>query len=362
VARPDARAGIFTFEGLSVTYMKLTQPSVDLGTAVPGLPTGMPHSWSRLDGVDILRGLAILLVLMNHVHMRLFLMKIPYLQDVPSQLASSLVWNGQWGVQIFFAVSGFLITSTSIRRWGSLASVSLRDFYALRVARIEPLLLLLLVVLCTLDAVGLKHFVVAAETGGVGRALIAALIFHINLSEARHGYLPANWDILWSLSVEEMFYLFFPVVCWLLGGSKWLFAFLMIFVVLGPPGRNIFAHGNEIWQEYSYLGGMDAIALGCLTAVAASRITIPNTLILVFGGAGAALMLLILGFSNEVQAWGVTQAQRAARCAFSCARSAQRTLGVNSHSRTLPGTRFSSWLRWIYRPLILELSPLSELL
>ncbi|MGC1523736.1 MAG: acyltransferase family protein, partial [Steroidobacteraceae bacterium] len=70
------------------------------------------QSWARLDGVDILRGLAILFVLMNHVNMRLFLAKIPYAQGLPSQLVSSLVWNGQYGVQMFFAVSGFLITST----------------------------------------------------------------------------------------------------------------------------------------------------------------------------------------------------------------------------------------------------------
>ena len=40
--------------------------------------------------------------------------------------------------------------------------------------------------------------------------LFAALTFHVNLLEARRGYLPGPWDILWSLSVEEMFYLFFP--------------------------------------------------------------------------------------------------------------------------------------------------------
>src|ERR1700728_5043144 len=102
----------------------------------PVVSTDMTHSWGRLDGVDILRGLAILFVLMNHVNIRLFLAKIPYTQGLPSQLVSSLVWNGQYGVQMFFAVSGFLITSTSLRRWGPLSRVSVRDFYALRFARI----------------------------------------------------------------------------------------------------------------------------------------------------------------------------------------------------------------------------------
>ena len=68
---------------------------------------------------------------MNHVNMRLVLTKIPYTQGLPSQLVSSLVWNAQYGVQMFFAVSGYLITSTSIRRWGSLSTVNVRDFYAL---------------------------------------------------------------------------------------------------------------------------------------------------------------------------------------------------------------------------------------
>jgi peptidoglycan/LPS O-acetylase OafA/YrhL len=265
------------------------------------------HSWARLDGVDILRGLAIFFVLMNHVNMRLFLAKIPYMKGVPDQLASSLVWSGQYGVQIFFAVSGFLITSTSIRRWGSLSRVSVRDFYALRFARIAPLLLLLLAVLCTLHAAGLEDFIVSDKTGGLGRALIAALTFHVHVLEAHRGYLPANWDILWSLSVEEMFYLFFPLLCWLLGRGKWLIAFLLVFVVLGLFGRTVFAHGNEVWQEYSYLGGMDAIALGCLTAIAISRTTLPRNIIWVLSILGTALVLFSLCFSNLAEAWGLAR-------------------------------------------------------
>jgi peptidoglycan/LPS O-acetylase OafA/YrhL len=262
---------------------------------------------TRIDGVDLLRGLAIWFVLMNHVNMRLFIAKIPYAQGLPDQLISSLVWNGQYGVQMFFAVSGFLITSTSIRRWGSLSSVNVGEFYALRFARIAPLLFLLLAVLCVFHAAGLKDFVVSARTGGLGRALIAALSFHVNLLEAQRGYLPGSWDILWSLSVEEMFYLFFPAVCWLLGREKRLVALLLAFVILGPFGRTAFAHGNEIWQETSYLGSMDAIALGCLTAMGLSRVTLSRSTLRAAAGLGAAILIFILGFSIQADAWGLTR-------------------------------------------------------
>ena len=92
-------------------------------------PAPVSHSWERLNGVDILRGLAIVFVLMNHANMRLFLANIPYAQELSTQLVSSLVWNAQYGVQMFFAISGFLITSNSIRRWdhsqGSACAISM---------------------------------------------------------------------------------------------------------------------------------------------------------------------------------------------------------------------------------------------
>jgi peptidoglycan/LPS O-acetylase OafA/YrhL len=263
------------------------------------------RSWARLDGVDILRGLAILFVLLNHVNMRLFIAQVPYTVGLPDQWVSSLLWNGQYGVQMFFAVSGFLITSTTLRRWGSLSNVSVRDFYLLRFARIAPLLLLLLAILSALHAADLKDFVVSANTGGLGRALVAALTFHVNVLEARRGYLPGSWDVLWSLSVEEMFYLFFPLVCWLLGRGRLLLGLLLVFVVLGPFARTVLAQGNEVWRECSYLGGMDAIALGCLTAIVLSRTRLLRSVLRILAGLGTAVLIFSLGFSIRADAWGL---------------------------------------------------------
>jgi peptidoglycan/LPS O-acetylase OafA/YrhL len=259
----------------------------------------------RIDGIDLLRGLAIFFVLMNHVNIRLLIARVPYTNGLPDQLVSSLVWNGQLGVQIFFAVSGFLITSTTIRRWGSLSRVSVRGFYLMRFARIAPLLLLLLTVLSILHIAQFKDFLVSSKTGGLAQALFAALTFHVNLLEAKRGYLPGNWDILWSLSVEEVFYLLFPLVARLFSRGKMLIVLLIGFVALGPFARTVLTHGNEIWKEYSYLGGMDAIALGCLTALLVSRFRFSRLILWILGSLGTSLLVFCLVFSLRAEAWGL---------------------------------------------------------
>ena len=274
---------------------------------MPSACKSTARSWTRLDGVDVLRGLAIFFVLMNHVNIRLMQANVAYTKGLPKQLVSSLVWNGQYGVQIFFAISGFLITSTTIRRWGSLSRVDIRDFYRLRFARIAPLFLLLVGVLSAFHLAHIKHFVISPETGGLGAALLAAFTFRVNVLEARHGYLPGSWDILWSLSVEEMFYLFFPPICRVLGRGRLLIILLTSFVVLGPFGRTVFAHGNEIWREYSNLAGMDAIALGCLTALLVSHVRIFRPALWILGGLGIAVLTFILGFSTEVGSLGLVR-------------------------------------------------------
>jgi peptidoglycan/LPS O-acetylase OafA/YrhL len=244
--------------------------------------------------VDLLRGLAIFYVLMNHVNMRLRMAKVPYTHGLPDWLVNSLVWNGQQGVQIFFAVSGFLITTTAIARWGD--GIDIRGFYRLRFARIAPLLLLLLVILSILDLARVENFIINPKVATLPRALLAALTFNVNVLEATHGYLPANWDILWSLSVEEVFYLAFPLVR---RYTKPFIGLLIVCVILGPFSRMT---TNEVWREYSYLGGMDAIALGCLTALAVQKIRLSPGILIT---AGAPLMLFTLFYYRKVS-FGMT--------------------------------------------------------
>lgn len=279
-------------------------PISSLGAQVAEIPH---HNWKRLDSVDVLRGLAILFVVLNHVNMRLVIAEIPYAVGFSRPLVASLVWNGQFGVQIFFAVSGFLITSTALRRWRKLSNVSLRDFYLLRVARIVPLLLALLLILIGLHFAGVRSFVVTQEMGGLGRAIFAALTLHVNVLQARYGWLPANWGVLWSLSVEEVFYLFFPLIARFFGRGKLFVGILLCFVVAGPFARTVLAHGNDVWSDQSYLGGMDAIALGCLTALLVRRTQFSEVAVRVFAIIGAALVLFALVGLRIVRAPLITQ-------------------------------------------------------
>jgi peptidoglycan/LPS O-acetylase OafA/YrhL len=259
------------------------------------------RSWSRIDGVDCLRALAILYVLLNHIHLQLLFAHVPYSARLPQSLVTALVWQGQHGVQIFFAVSGFLITATTLRRWQTPAQVRIRDFYLIRFARIAPLFLTLLAVLSLLHLAHVHYFVVSAHVGGLRSALFAALTLRIGLLEARRGYLPGSWDILWSLSVEEMFYLFFPLVRRLLGRGMGLVLVLIAFVALGPFARTVFTHGNPVWHEYSYLGGMDAIALGCLTALFLSGRQLSRRLVRTCVLCGIALLAFCLCFEPLVE-------------------------------------------------------------
>ena len=107
---------------------------------------------SRLDGVDVLRGVSILAVIVLHVYIRLRGYGFKPATDWPRWLFHLVFLNGNNGVTIFFAVSGFLITLTSLRRFGSLAEMRARVFYRIRFARIAPLLLLVLAVLSALCA------------------------------------------------------------------------------------------------------------------------------------------------------------------------------------------------------------------
>ena len=258
----------------------------------------------RLPAVDVLRGVSILLVVLLHIRLRFLFGGARLRLLMPDWVFRLLFTTGDDGVTIFFAVSGFLITLTSLRRFGSLARMRAATFYRIRFARIGPPLLIILAVLSVLHLLHVPGFRLSEKMTTLPRALLAALTFHLNWLEGKVGYLAANWDVLWSLSVEEMFYLFFPpVVLLALRVRRWgmwlLVAVLLGFVAAGPFARTVWTQSNLIWQEKSYLGGMDGIALGCLTALLTDRLSRQaerwrgSRALLVLAFAGAAAIVLV---------------------------------------------------------------------
>ncbi|MDG0817713.1 acyltransferase family protein [Bdellovibrio svalbardensis] len=145
--------------------------------------------------VEGLRGIAVLSVLLFHLN-------------------KSFLPGGYLGVDIFFAISGFLITSISISEFAATGSISIAEFYRKRIKRIIPLFSL--VVLVTLIAGYLlflpDYFLL------LGRSIAASLTFTSNFFFSQNlDYFANNsneYPLLhtWSLSIEEQFYFIWPLV------------------------------------------------------------------------------------------------------------------------------------------------------
>jgi peptidoglycan/LPS O-acetylase OafA/YrhL len=228
---------------------------------------------SRNSRIDLLRGVSILLVVLDHLAMR-FAPKNSVLGAVlPARIIDGVFTHGYEAVFIFFVISGFLIASNALTSWQKLDRIDLKTFYARRFARIVPLLLALLVVLCALHLLRVDSYVINQPGQSLGGAAWSALGLHLNWYEGYTGhYLPGSWDVLWSLSIEEVFYVAFPLVCLLLKREWLLIPCLLALAASLPWTRADALAVGEIWQEKAYLPGMAAIAAGVLTAIVSARV------------------------------------------------------------------------------------------
>jgi hypothetical protein len=221
-------------------------------------------SQKRDELIDVLRGLAIILVLMLHFH-------LSYPLVFSDSLSLNFIMNGNYGVTIFFVISGYLISSNALKRYGDLSQINMKHFYFLRCARILPPLVLALIVISLFYALDFKSFTNSVYKEGIdnpslGLTIFSVLTFWHNVMMDYYGYFNYAVNIYWSLSVEEFFYLIFPLSCLFLRKTKLIILMLVSIVLIAPIYRYI-NRKDEIIFMYSYLACFDAIAIGILVAL-----------------------------------------------------------------------------------------------
>jgi peptidoglycan/LPS O-acetylase OafA/YrhL len=225
--------------------------------------------------IDMIRGVSILLVLFHHFNIAYHLSDTTLAKVFGGDAVHAVARNGNYGVTMFFVISGYLITSNADRRWSGLAGINARAFYGLRIARIIPCLLLLLVVVNVLALAGVAIFQ-NQMPGGTSVSFwlvnLASLTFWMNVLISGDGWVNYPLGVLWSLSVEEVFYLTFPILCLALRRESRLLAFWAVIIIVGPVYR--FTHqGDEGGFLYDYFASFDGIAIGCCTALLAKRVS-----------------------------------------------------------------------------------------
>ena len=140
-----------------------------------------------------LRGVAILLVLGNHIPLRKY---------------ESLLPGGYVGVDVFFVLSGFLITTLLVQEFNRNGSVSLRNFYIRRALRLGPVLIIMLAAICALSFVLYDR---SRAWQNCNYALIALFYASNWVKALSHNGLGIVAQT-WSLSVEEQFYFIWPML------------------------------------------------------------------------------------------------------------------------------------------------------
>jgi len=234
--------------------IKLTREGVGKGGST--LAGTIPY----LDG---LRAYSILNVLLDHAIVygsatRVF----PWLAS-RSALPFRLVFaNGGLGVRVFFVLSGFLITRLLLEEFDRSGTISIRGFYARRIARIFPAAYFYILTLVALAWLGLVQLgwrpltfaaTYAWNYGGLGRTPAGAVLAHF-----------------WTLSLEEQFYLVWPALL-LLAGPNRARRIAIVCVVLFPflrVGSYFAAPGSRSQIEMMFHTGADQILWGALGAFA----------------------------------------------------------------------------------------------
>ena len=172
----------------------LTTVRADRTSPLPASPAGRPAT-RRAAGLDGLRALAVLAVMAFHENL-------------------SATPGGFLGVDVFFVLSGYLITDLLAAQFGRDGRLDMRGFYVRRARRLLPALAVMLLTVTAAVAV-----LEPEQAGKLRSALLGAVTYTSNWVQALHhqsyfdtfGPLPPLTH-LWSLAVEEQFYLLWPLI------------------------------------------------------------------------------------------------------------------------------------------------------
>jgi peptidoglycan/LPS O-acetylase OafA/YrhL len=230
----------------------------------------------RLQMVDLVRAFSILAVLAHHLGC--------YYISSPSRCSSlAYLWfrfmiNGAFGVTIFFVVSGFVITRLIASNPGGLFNPDFSEFYTRRVARILPLLIfvcLLGIIFIIFFSSGSHAFELVfknPDTPITPAFWVSIATFTFNWYQIFSTHLHENnniglqWGLLWSLAIEEQFYLFYPFVLKRLQNKRNLISFLSALIILGPIFADLFGRffPNHLSLEKNSFSNFSFIAIGSL--------------------------------------------------------------------------------------------------
>lgn len=200
-----------------------------------------------------LRAISILLVIIHHLAI---ISKIfaEYLEIKWLSPFIHFLQDGQLGVNVFFVISGFLITSLMLQEEAATKSISLKKFYIRRILRIFPAYYFLLFV---------YYFLCQVKYIEVNPASWLTSMIYIK-------YL--NWDLewitahLWSLSLEENFYLLWPFV--FMAGEKVRKNIALSIVLIVPLIRMAIHFYPVSWMDdLSPFTRIDGIVTGCICAL-----------------------------------------------------------------------------------------------
>jgi peptidoglycan/LPS O-acetylase OafA/YrhL len=174
--------------------------------------------------------------------------------------------SGASGVDLFFALSAFLITSLLLRERQQTGGISLQSFYIRRILRIWPLYFAVLAV-----AVVLAHTVSGQSLPWY--YLVGYLLFAGNWINAVFGHPLSVCGPLWTVSIEEQFYLLWPVLMRMLGRRGMIVAAVVTFLLATLSQVGVALAGLS--GSYVYYGSVSrsgSLALGILLAMFADRL------------------------------------------------------------------------------------------